>query len=147
MSGSQVQQPNWLNTPTSQIATTDIGGLINQNFAQQSQNYQAANQNWQSTMGGLLGLGGKLGAAAIMSDRRVKENIEQDRHACSRPTRTASASSCRSTSGNTSTIRARAGVGPMAQDVEQIDRGAVGEIGGVKHIDTGRVMGSILRAA
>ena len=68
MSGSQVQKPNWLNTPASQIATTDIGGLINQNFAQQSQNYQAANQNWQSTMGGLLGLGGKLGAAAIMAD-------------------------------------------------------------------------------
>ena len=38
-------------------------------------------------------------------------------------------------------------VGPMAQDVEKIDRGAVSEIGGVKHIDVGRTMGSILRAA
>ena len=38
-------------------------------------------------------------------------------------------------------------VGPMAQDVERIDPGAVREIGGVKHIDAGRVMGGILRAA
>ena len=37
--------------------------------------------------------------------------------------------------------------GPMAQDVEKIDRSAVKTIGGVKHIDTGKVMGSILRAA
>jgi hypothetical protein len=35
----------------------------------------------------------------------------------------------------------------MAQDVEKIDRGAVKNIGGVKHIDTQRVMGGILRAA
>ena len=38
-------------------------------------------------------------------------------------------------------------VGPMAQDVEKVDRGAVKSIGGVKHIDTSKVMGSILRAA
>ena len=38
-------------------------------------------------------------------------------------------------------------VGPMAQDVEKVDRGAVKKIGGVKHIDTRKVMGSILRAA
>ena len=38
-------------------------------------------------------------------------------------------------------------VGPMAQDVEKIDRGAVKTIDGVKHIDAGRVMGNILRAA
>jgi hypothetical protein len=35
----------------------------------------------------------------------------------------------------------------MAQDVERMDKKAVKTIGGVKHIDTGRVMGSILRAA
>jgi len=146
MSGSQVQQPNWLNSPTSQIATTDIGGLINQNFAQQSQNFQSANQNWQSTMGGLLGLGGKLGSAAIMSDRRSKQNIEKIGSVFS---------------SNEAGDRKRLPVyeweykhdpgtrrvGPMAQDVEKIDPGAVGEIGGVKHIDANRVMGGILRAA
>jgi hypothetical protein len=143
MSGAQVQNPNWLNTPSSQIATTDIGGLINQNFAQQQQNYQSANQNWQSTMGGLLGLGGKL---ATMSDRRAKQNIEK----------IGTVFSAGEDNGrhklpvyeweykhDPGTRR----VGPMAQDVEKIDPGAVGEIGGVKHIDASRVMGGILRAA
>jgi hypothetical protein len=38
-------------------------------------------------------------------------------------------------------------VGPMAQDVEKVDRQAVRTIRGVKHIDQNRVMGGILRAA
>jgi hypothetical protein len=142
LSGSQVQNPNWLNTPSSQIATTDIGGLINQNFAQQSQNYQSANQNWQSTMGGLLGLGA---GALKMSDERVKENIvpmgtvfadRGDGKAKKLPI------SEWSYKGDPARH-----VGPMAQDVEKVDPGAVTEIGGVKHIDPKRVMGSILRAA
>jgi len=142
MSGSQVQNPNWLNSPNSQIATTDIGGLINQNFAQQQQNYQTANANWQSTMGGLLGLGGKL---AMMSDERVKENIV--------PMGTVFAAG---SDGKRKQLPisewsykgdpARH-VGPMAQDVEKVDRGAVKEIGGIKHIYPAKVMGSILRAA
>jgi len=38
-------------------------------------------------------------------------------------------------------------IGPMAQDVEKIDPGAVKTIRGVKHIQPERVMGNILRAA
>jgi hypothetical protein len=38
-------------------------------------------------------------------------------------------------------------IGPMAQDVEKVDRGAVHNIRGRKAIDTHRVMGNILRAA
>jgi len=145
MSGSQVQQPNWLNSPTSQIATTDVGGLINQNFAQQSQNYQAANANWQSTMGGILGLGGKLGAAAIMSDERTKENVV--------PMGTVFAAGA---DGERKRLPIsewsykgdpERHVGPMAQDVERIEPRAVTERGGIKHIYPDRVMGSILRAA
>jgi hypothetical protein len=141
MSGSQVQQPNWLNQPGSQIATTDIGGLINQNFAQQSQNYQTANQNWQNTMGGILG----LGAGLLKSDERVKENIV--------PLGTVFAAT---TAGKAKKLpisewsykgESARHTGPMAQDVEKIDKGAVKTIDGVKHIDPQRVMGSILRAA
>jgi hypothetical protein len=146
MSGSQVQQPSWLNSPSSQIATTDIGGLINQNFAQQQQNYQAANSNWQSTMGGLLGLGGKLAGGAIMSDRRSKQNIDKIGTvfaATDEGERKKLPIYEWEYKHDPGTRR----VGPMAQDVEKIDRGAVGEIGGVKHIDVGRTMGSILRAA
>jgi hypothetical protein len=144
MSGSQVQQPNWLNSPTSQIATTDIGGLINQNFAQQQQNYQTATSSWNATMGGLLG----LGAGMIKSDRRAKKNIDRIGSVFAatedgeRERLPVYEYEYRKGEGD-----GRRHVGPMAQDVERIDPGAVREIGGVKHIDTGKVMGSILRAA
>ncbi len=147
MSGSQVQSPNWLNSPQSQIPTTDIGGLINQNFAQQSQNYQSANQNWQSTMGGLLGLGGKLGAAAIMSDERVKDvgpkmgtvfAAGRDGEPKELPIYQYAYKDDPAATSH---------VGPMAQDVEKIDKSAVTTRKGVKHIYPAKVMGSILRAA
>jgi len=148
MSGSQVQNPNWLNSPQSQIPTTDIGGLINQNFAQQSQNYQSANSNWQSTMGGLLGLGGKLGGAAIMaSDERVKDvgpkmatvfaaDPDGEKHELP-------IYSYRYKDDPAQAER----VGPMAQDVERIDKSAVTTRKGVKHIYPAKVMGSVLRAS
>jgi hypothetical protein len=144
MSGSQINQPNFVNTPGSQIATTDFAGITNQNFQNQMGVYNAQNQNYQQLMGGLLGLGGQ---AIKASDRRVKENIE--------PVGEVPMASVFSDSkelpiyrysykGDPSSARH---VGPMAQDVEKIDRGAVKNIGGVKHIDTQRVMGGILRAA
>ena len=49
----------------------------------QLSNYNAAQQAGNSTMGGLFGLGGSLGGAAILkyglpfSDRRLKRNIER----------------------------------------------------------------------
>ena len=145
MTGAQVANPNWLNTPSSQIATTDFAGIMNQNFAQQSQNYQAQQSAWNSTMGGILGLGGKLGAAAIMSDERVKENVV--------PMGSVFAENA---DGERKKLpisewsykgeEARH-VGPMAQDVERIDPRAVTTRGGIKHIYPSRVMGSILRAA
>jgi hypothetical protein len=143
LSGSQVQSPNWLNAPQSQIPTTDIAGLINQNFAQQSQNYQAQNQNWNQLAGGLLG----LGAGAIRSDRREKEKIDRlgtvfafDEDADRRKLPVYEWQYKDDPSGTRHT-------GPMAQDVEKIDRGAVRSIRGVKHIEPARVMGNILRAA
>ena len=138
---SQVSSPNFVNTPGSQIQTTDIGGLINQNFAQNQQNYQTAMNSWNATMGGLLG----LGAGVMKSDERSKENII--------PMGTVFAAG---EDGKRKKLpisewsykgEDARHVGPMAQDVEKIDRGAVKTIGGVKHIDVGRVMGGILRAA
>jgi hypothetical protein len=145
---TQVQNPSLTNTGNNQIATTDIGGLINQNFAQQSQNYQSANQNWQSTMGGLLGLGGKLGAAAIMSDERTKKNIKK--------MGTVFASTEEGErkklpiyeyeyKGDPVAMRH---IGPMAQEVEEIEPKAVEKReGGIRYIKPGVVMGSIMRAA
>jgi hypothetical protein len=144
MSGGQVTSPNFVNTPSTQIATTDVGGLINQNFAQQMGNYQAQNQNWQSMMGGILGLGG---AAIKASDERIKKNVDRvgtvfafDEEA---ERRKLPVYEYQYKNDPTSTRH----VGPMAQDIEKLDRSAVREIGGVKHIDTRKVMGNILRAA
>jgi hypothetical protein len=143
MSGSQVSQPSWLNAPQSQIATTDVGGLINTNFNQQMQNYQQSSANTNNLIGGILG----LGAGYLKSDRRSKENI--------RKMGTVFAATDENEKRElpiyqysykddpTSTRH----IGPMAQDVEQIEPRAVAEREGTKYINPRRVMGSILRAA
>jgi hypothetical protein len=142
MSGAQLQQPNFVNTPGAQIPTTDIAGLVNQNFNQQFQNYQQASNSYNSLVGGVLGLGA---GALKASDVRVKENIV--------PMGSVFASGEKSGKLPIYQYSYKADpastrhIGPMAQDVEKIDRGAVKSIDGVKHIDTARVMGSILRAA
>ena len=73
MSGSQVQSPNFLNTPSSQIPTTDFAGITNQNFQNQMGIYNAQTQSYNQLMGGILGLGA---GALKASDRRVKDDIE-----------------------------------------------------------------------
>ena len=62
LSGSQVSMPNYaVNTPAG-IPTTDNAGLINANFGQKTQNWQQDQQNRNSLLGGLFG----LGSSAIM---------------------------------------------------------------------------------
>jgi hypothetical protein len=83
LGGSSVTQPNYASgTQTSAIPTVDYAGLVQQNFANQSQNYQAQLANQQATMGGLFGLAGAgLGGWAktgfALSDRRLKNEIER----------------------------------------------------------------------
>lgn len=57
LSGSQVQNPNVSVAQPGGAATTDVAGLINQNYSQQQQNYQAELAQKNSLMGGLFGLG------------------------------------------------------------------------------------------
>ena len=76
--GSQVQNPTFQNVP--QQATTGGADLLGASTA--AGNYNLSNSNAQIAAqsgfnSGLMGLGGGLGAAAIMaSDIRMKENIE-----------------------------------------------------------------------
>jgi hypothetical protein len=74
LSGSQVSQPSYTNTPQTQVSGTDYAGLVNSNYQTQANQYG-------SMMGGLAGLGGSLaGAGAKMwaaSDRRLKEDIKR----------------------------------------------------------------------
>ncbi len=69
LSGSQVSNPNYQSTPQTAVSGVDYAGMVQNNYNQQASAHSAM-------MGGLMGLGGKIGGAAIMaSDRRLKENI------------------------------------------------------------------------
>jgi len=75
--GAQVQNPTFVNAP--QQATTSGPDLLGAATAQGNYNTAANNAATaanSSLTGGLMNLGGTLGAAAIMSDIRTKENIE-----------------------------------------------------------------------
>lgn len=143
MSGSQVTNPNFVNTQQTQIPTTDIAGLINANFNQQMDVFKQNSANQNALLGGLLGLGGNI----IKSDVREKENITRMGTVFAADDEDARRAlpiyqySYKDDPSSTTHI------GPMAQDVEKIDPGAVRTIRGVKHIDRSRVMGGILRVA
>lgn len=69
MSGSQVSMPQFQNTPQTGVAGVDYTGLVNNQYQQQM-------NNWQAGMGGLFGLGGALLGSPLMSDRRLKTDIK-----------------------------------------------------------------------
>lgn len=69
MSGSQVQQPGFANTPQTSVSGVDYAGLVNNNYNQQMANYQ-------NKMGGIFGTIGTLGSLAL-SDRRLKHDIRK----------------------------------------------------------------------
>jgi hypothetical protein len=143
ISGSQVSKPSFVNTPTNQIPTTDIAGLINTNFNQNLQNYQQQSQNFNQIVGGVFGaLGGYL-----RSDRRAKENIHRmgTVFAASIDDDDPKKLPIYKYSYKDDPMSVRH-IGPMAQDVEKIDPDAVRTHKGTKYIDRSRVMGSILRA-
>jgi hypothetical protein len=74
--GAQVQNPTFVNAP--QQATTagaDILGASQANYNAQMGGFNAAQAAQSNLNSGLMGLGGTLGAAAIMSDIRTKQNI------------------------------------------------------------------------
>ena len=71
LSGSQVSQPNYVNTPQSTIPTTDTAGIINQDFANRANIYGQQMSQWNSVAGGLMGMGGKL---IGLSDERAKKD-------------------------------------------------------------------------
>jgi hypothetical protein len=79
--GAQVQNPTFVNAP--QQATTsgaDILGATQAGYNAQMGGFNAAQAAQSNLNSGLMGLGGTLGAAALMapaSDIRMKENIEK----------------------------------------------------------------------
>lgn len=57
LSGSQVSQPNFMNTPGLNMPTTDYAGIMQQDYANRVGAAQQKNAGMQSIMGGLFGLG------------------------------------------------------------------------------------------
>lgn len=66
MGGSQIQNPNFVNTPQSQVGGVDYTGLVNSNYQSQVASSNAA-------MGGLFGLG--AAGLKLFSDIRLKKDI------------------------------------------------------------------------
>jgi hypothetical protein len=77
LSGSQVAQPNFINTPQTQVAGTDYQGAVYASHNAAMQNAQMKQQSQNALMGGLFGLAGTIGKAALpmISDRRAKTDI------------------------------------------------------------------------
>lgn len=80
LSGSQVSQPGYQQTPTPGVAPTDVIGAQQQSLNQQNVGYQGQLAQKQGMMSGLFGLGSAgLGGWAYGgfkgSDRRTKEDI------------------------------------------------------------------------
>ena len=127
LSGSQIQNPNFVSPNTAQLATTDFAGLQANYDNRMMQNYQQQQASRNNLFGGLLGLGSNL----LLSDERTKENIKQV--------------------GKTNdgqkiyAFRYKSGgpiqMGLMAQEVEKKKPEAVKEVGGVKMVDYGIALG------
>ncbi len=76
LSGSQVSQPNYVNTSMPNIATTDVAGIINNEYAQRLGIWQQEQAQKQGLLGGLFGLGASIISSPAFSDRRVKKDIK-----------------------------------------------------------------------
>lgn len=68
MSGSQIQSPNFVNTPAPNVAGVDYTGLVNNQ-------YQAQVSNQNAMMGGLFGLAAAPFSMFKFSDRRLKKDV------------------------------------------------------------------------
>ena len=142
MSGSQVSAPNFVSTNQNQIQGTDIAGLINNRFSQDMDTYKQQCANFNSLMGGIFGAMGGM----VKSDRREKEDIEKVGTIFAAGPDSESELPIYEYSYKNDDPDGRRHVGPMAQDIEKLDKRAVSTRKGVKYINTTR-MGSIMKVA
>ncbi len=134
LSGGQVTSPNFVNSNGATIPTTDVAGLIGDNYNQRYQNYQQEVANSNAMMGGVFGLAGRL---IGLSDRREKTDID-------RIGQTEDGQNVYEYAYKRDPSRTRQ-IGLMAQEVEKRNPDAVINAGGRKFVDYGKAlpMGSI----
>lgn len=78
ISSSQVTNPTFGQTPTTNIAPANYEGDVNSAYQGQLQAYQIQQQQQNAMMGGLFGLAGSIGGGfAMHSDRRLKTTIQR----------------------------------------------------------------------
>lgn len=65
MSGSAVSQPNFTNTPQTNVAGVDYAGMVQNNYNAANDRYKADVSQKNAMMGGLFGLGGTLGGGVM----------------------------------------------------------------------------------
>ncbi len=162
LSQSQVSNPTATNVAQNKIPTTDVAGLINNNFSQSLDAYKQQSTNYNQIVGGLFSAIGSIGGAAYgatKSDVRSKENIHKVGSVfAAEPQKLAEPESKAEDRGETSELpiytysykddpASIRHLGPMAQDVEKIDpRAVLHDRQGTKYIDNRR-MGGLLKAA
>lgn len=129
LSGSQVQAPQFTNTPQTPVSGVDYAGLVNNNYNQQV----AANN---SMLGGLAGLGGSLiggwakSGFMMPSDRRLKEGAR----VVGKLANGLDVWAFRYVGSDTTML------GLMADQVERIHPEAVGKVSGYQVVDYDRAV-------
>lgn len=127
LNGSQVSQPNFINTPQSPVAGVDYVGLKNQQYQAQMQAYNQQVASKNAMMGGLFGMIGS--GITAFSDRRLKTDIKKEGKL--------------GDTLNVYSYRYKAGgprqMGVMAQEVEKKIPEAVHEVAGYKAVDYGKI--------
>lgn len=132
LSGSQVSQPNFVNTPQSSVANTDYAGLTQAGYQNELGAWQQKQQSQNDLIGGLFGMGAAFAGnpALKFSDRRLKEDIHKVGET--------------EDGQNIYTYRYKGDrlmqMGLMAQEVEKKRPDAVVDIGGYKAVDYGRAL-------
>jgi len=122
LAGSQVDQPNFLGSTVGAIPTTDVAGLINENYNQKLGIWQQQNAQTQNILGGLFSLGGKLiGLSDLLEKVDVKRigTLDNGLGVYSYRYRNSDATQ----------------IGVLAQEVEQMRPEAVFKIGDTRFVD------------
>lgn len=129
LSGSQVQQPNFVNTQPPQLANVDFAGLTQDNFNSQLGIFNQRNKQRQNVLGGLFGLGSSL---IGLSDRREKKDINK--------VGKVDGLGIYKYRYKSESKKAPLHLGLMAQEVEKSRPEAVIESGGRKFVDYGKAL-------
>lgn len=125
LSGSQVQNPNFVSTPQTGVATTDYAGIVGNNYAQEMNAYNQQMASRTSILNNLLGIGGTL-----LSDRRAKKDIKK----VGKLDDGQKVYSYRYKTGGPIQL------GLMAQEVEKKKPEAVKNVGGIRMVDYGKAV-------